>query len=347
MDGNPLAIELAAARSGTMPRSAPLAENLIARLSLLADRGHAGVARHQTLRALIDWSYDLLAPAAQRVSSSASPCLPAAATLATVPLVCGDGFENDDAEVLESLTLLVDKSLLTVDFSGARPRYRFLESFRQHAYEKLVARGIEAVARRHAHASLAVAQRLERAHDWNPEDVEPELENARSAIEWAIAAGEASLATRIACGFTPIWRTSRGDAQPRRWLEALIPKLDMRADPEIAAYAWRSLARLRQGTQKIAAAERAIALATACEKPADRVAGICLLAYGLVDAGRLDEAESANATAMAICREYDLLETRCYATAAEVRCIRRRATGTLRRSKEVVYGSARVDATFW
>ena len=294
-----------------------LAEQLDDRFRVLAGADRTALARQQTMRATIDWSYELLPPRERELyewlSVFTGGCTLEGAIAVAPPEPQWEG------EMLDLLSSLVDKSLLTVDFSGARPRYRFLESFRQHAYEKLVARGIEAVARRHAHASLAVAQRLERAHDWNPEDVEPELENARSAIEWAIAAGEASLATRIACGFTPIWRTSRGDAQPRRWLEALIPKLNTRADPEIAAYAWRSLARLRQGTQKIAAAERAIALATAGEKPADRVAGICLPAYGLVDAGRLDEAESANATAMAICREYDLLETRWYATAAEAR----------------------------
>ncbi|MGC2361917.1 MAG: helix-turn-helix domain-containing protein [Candidatus Cybelea sp.] len=316
LDGIPLAIELAAARINLLSVKT-LAEQLDDRFRVLAGADRTALARQQTMRATIDWSYELLPPRERELyewlSVFTGGCTLEGAIAVAPPEPQWEG------EMLDLLSSLVDKSLLTVDFSGARPRYRFLESFRQHAYEKLVARGIEAVARRHALASLAVAQRLERAHDWNPEDVEPELENARSAIEWAIAAGEASLATRIACGFTPIWRTSRGDAQPRRWLEALIPKLDMRADPEIAAYAWRSLARLRQGTQKIAAAERAIALATACEKPADRVAGICLLAYGLVDAGRLDEAESANATAMAICREYDLLETRCYATAAEVR----------------------------
>jgi predicted ATPase len=316
LDGIPLAIELAAARINLLSVNA-LAERLDDRFRILTGADRTALPRQQTMRAAIDWSYELLSLRERELyewlSVFAGGCTLEGAVAVAPPE------PPWEREMLDLLSSLVDKSLLTVDLSGTRPRYRFLESFRQHAYEKLVTRGIEAVARRHAHASLVVAQGLERAHEWNPEDNEPELENARSAIERAIAAGEASLATRLTCGFTLIWRTSRGDAQPRRWLEALLAKLDIRADPEIAAYAWRTLATLGQGTQKVEAAERAIALAMAYENPADRVAGICLLASGLIDAGRLDEAESANATAIAICRECHLLETRYYATAAEVR----------------------------
>jgi predicted ATPase/DNA-binding XRE family transcriptional regulator len=316
LDGIPLAIELAAARINLLPIKS-LAERLDDRFRILTGADRTALARQQTMRATIDWSYDLLSPRErelyERLSVFTGGCTLEGAVAVSPPEPQCEG------EMLDLLSSLVDKSLLAADFSGNHPRYRLLESFRQHAYEKLVNRGLEAVARRHAHASLAVAQRLERTHDWNPEDVEPELENARSAIEWGIGAGDASLATQIACGFTRIWRTSRGDAQPRRWLEALLPKLDVRAEPEVAAYAWRTLASLGQGTQKIEAAEKAIALLTTCENPAERVAAIGILASGLIDAGRLDEAESANATAMAICRECDLLETRYYATAAEVR----------------------------
>jgi len=315
LDGIPLAIELAAARINLLSVNT-LAERLDDHLRILRGADRTALPRQQTMRATIDWSYELLTPRERQLYEWLSVFTGGCTLEDAVAIATPE--PQWEREMLDLLSSLVDKSLLTVDFSGTRPRYRFLESFRQHAYEKLATHGIEDVARRHAHASLAVALRLERAPDWNPEDVEPELENARSAIEWAIAAGEASLATRIACGFTPIWRTSRGDAQPRRWLEGLLPKLDMRAGPEIAAYAWRTFASLRQGTQKIEAAERAIALAATFENPADRVAGICLLTSGLIDAGRLDEAESASATAMTICRECDLLETRYYAVAAEM-----------------------------
>ena len=316
LDGIPLAIELAAARVNLLSVKA-LADQLDDRFRILTGTDRTALPHQQAMRATIDWSFDLLAPREQhlyeRLSVFSGGCtLEGAVAVAPPEPVWQD-------EMLDLLSSLVDKSLLTVDFAGTRPRYRYLESFRTHAAEKLAARGETAItARRHAEASLAVAQKLERTYEFEPNDIEPELENARCAIEWAIAAGETSLATRITCGFTPIWRTSRGDAQPRRWLEALLPRLEQRVEPEIAAYAWRALASLRQGTQKIEAAQQAIALATMCHNPAERVAGICLLTSGLVDAGRLDEAESADEAALRLCRQFGMLESQRYAKVAEI-----------------------------
>ncbi len=317
LDGIPLAIELAAARINLLSPQA-LAERLDDRFRILRGANRRTLPHQQTMRATIDWSYDLLLENERRVYEWLS-VFTGGCTLEGA--VAAAPSENQwQSEMLDVLSSLIDKSLLTVDFSGTRPRYRFLESFRQHAYQKLVERGDRAnVSRRHAGASVAVAQRLESTRDLDPDDVEPELENARSAIEWALAAGETPLAARMVCGFTRIWRTSRGDAQPRRWLEVLLPKLDERAEPGIAAYAWRTLGSLEQGAQKVEAAERAIALATACDNPADRVAGFCLLSSGLIDAGHLDDAELAIETALRTCVQFGMLESKRYAAVAEVR----------------------------
>ncbi len=316
LDGIPLAIELAAARVNLLSVKA-LADQLDDRFRILTGADRTALPHQQTMRATIDWSFDLLTPREKQLYEWLSIFTGGCTLEGAVAVAPPEAAWRD--EMLDLLSSLVEKSLLTVEFAGTRPRYRYLESFRTHAYEKLRARGEAAItARRHAEASLAVAQKLERTHEFEPNDIEPELENARSAIDWATAAGETSLATGIACGFTSIWRTSRGDAQPRRWLEALLPRLDERVEPEITARAWRTLASLRQGAQKIEAAQRAIALATVCQNPEERVAGISLLASGLIDAGRLDEAESADETALRICRQCGLFESHRYATVAEV-----------------------------
>ncbi|HEX4014379.1 MAG TPA: helix-turn-helix domain-containing protein [Candidatus Cybelea sp.] len=316
LDGLPLAIELAAARVNLLSLEA-LAGQLHDRLRLLAGSDRTALAHHQTMRATIDWSFDLLRPRERQLYEYLSIFSGGCTLDGAIAVAPPEPAWRD--EMLDLLSSLAEKSLLTVEFAGTQPRYRYLESFRTHACEKLGARGETAVtARRHAEASLSVAQKLERAHEFDPNDIEPELENARSAIEWATAAGEASLATRIAVGFTLIWRTTRGDAQPRRWLEALLPLLDERIEPEVAACGWRTLGSLRQGSQKIEAAERAFALAAACQDPAEQIAAICQLTLGLMDAGRLDEADSADETALEICRRHDLFESRWYARVAEV-----------------------------
>lgn len=316
LDGIPLAIELAAARVNLLSVEA-IAGQLDDRFRILTGADRTAPPHQQTMRATIDWSFDLLAPSEQRLYEWLSVFSGGCTLEGAVAVAPREEAWQD--EMLDLLSSLVDKSLLAVDFTGTRPRYRYLESFRTHAAEKLGARGETArTARRHAEASLAVARRLELTHEFEPDDVEPELENARSAIEWAIAAGETALATRLACRFTAFWRTIRGDAQPRRWVEALLPRLDHRVEPEIAGHAWRTLASLRQGAQKIEAAQRAVALATLCQNPAERVAALCLLTSGLIDAGRLDEAESADETASGLCRQFGMFESQRYAQVTEI-----------------------------
>jgi hypothetical protein len=72
-----------------------------------------------------------------------------------------------------------------------------------------------------------------------------------------LSADEVSLAARIACGFTGIWRLNHGYAEPRRWLEAVLPRLDGAAEPLLAARAWRALSTVTFGAHKVEAAARA------------------------------------------------------------------------------------------
>ena len=107
--------------------------------------------------------------------------------------------------MFELLSSLADKSLVEVDLEGSEPRYRLLESFRQYARDKLIARGEqEQIARRHALVYLDLALQLERAWDTTPErawlpQAKAELENWRAALEWALAKrGDVIVGQRLA-----------------------------------------------------------------------------------------------------------------------------------------------------
>jgi predicted ATPase/class 3 adenylate cyclase len=139
LDGIPLALELAAARV-TVLRVEQIAARLDDRFRLLTGGSRTAVPRQQTLRALIDWSYDLLAEA-ERVMLQRSSVFVGGWTLEAAEAVCaGDGLDHD--EVLDVLAQLVNKSLVVADREqGQETRYRLLETIRQYALERLVESG--------------------------------------------------------------------------------------------------------------------------------------------------------------------------------------------------------------
>jgi predicted ATPase len=216
LDGIPLAIELAAARV-RMFSVAELAGRVDQRFRLLTG-GRGAVERHQTLRAAIDWSYDLLSPS-ERVLLERLSVFAAGFTLDAAESVgVGDGV--GDAEVVDLLAGLVDKSLVMADRSGTPTRYRLLETIRQYAEERLVATG-GADEARHAHATYfwrfarGAGRRL-----WSAEKMawvarlEPELDNLRLAVSWALSNEDADLALGIAVSMVgqaverPAWGTA-------------------------------------------------------------------------------------------------------------------------------------------
>ena len=135
LDGIPLAIELAAARVDSLSIAA-LVERLEARFRVLAGGGRTALPRQQTMRATIDWSYDLLSAPEQRVFERLS-VFAGGCTLASAQAVCA-GDDVATADVFDLISSLVDKSMVVAEFDGLEPRYRLLESFRQYACEKLV-----------------------------------------------------------------------------------------------------------------------------------------------------------------------------------------------------------------
>jgi predicted ATPase len=138
LDGIPLAIELAAARVKVL-KAEQIAERLNDRFRLLTGGSRTALPRQQTLRALIDWSYDLLSEneklLLRRLAVFMGGC-----TLEAAEQVCNDGHIHAE-DVLDLLIHLVDKSLVVVDENPAQLRYRMLETVRQYAREKLLESG--------------------------------------------------------------------------------------------------------------------------------------------------------------------------------------------------------------
>ncbi|MBW8484755.1 BTAD domain-containing putative transcriptional regulator [Actinomadura parmotrematis] len=159
LDGMPLAIELAAARLRAMtPRQ--VAARLGDRFRLLNAGSRTALPRHQTLRAVVEWSWDLL-DGAERALWRRLAVFQAGATVESAEDVCAGG-DLDRDDVLDVLAALVDKSLVVADTAAEPPRYRMLETIRAYGLERLAQAGEEdAVRDRHAAAMLALAETAE------------------------------------------------------------------------------------------------------------------------------------------------------------------------------------------
>ena len=190
LDAMPLAIELAAAHMNAMSVET-LESALDRRFHLLASGARTALPRHQTLRSLIDWSYDLLTNAEQhvlrRLSVFAGGC-----TVPAAKFVCSMHDVVPIENVLAILSSLVDKSLVVADTSTVDSRYAMLESTRAYALERLTENGEDASARR-AHAeyfrdflSAANANVAKCSLPAWLEPLEPELDNFRAALQWAL-----------------------------------------------------------------------------------------------------------------------------------------------------------------
>jgi len=167
LDGIPLAIELAAARTNVLtPRQ--IAQRLDQRFRLLTGGRPGALPRHQTMTALIDWSYDFLTSREQRFFETLSVFM-GGCTLEAATDVCAEGGE-DDVDLIDLITSLVTKSLLVAEIVGGEQRYRLLQSSRHYARDKLASRdGQHEVDRRHAVTYLELAERLEAAWSTTPE----------------------------------------------------------------------------------------------------------------------------------------------------------------------------------
>lgn len=294
LDGIALAIELAAARLKVMTPQ-QLAQKLDERFRVLTGGSRTAMPRQQTMRALIEWSYDLLPEQEQRLLCRLA-VFAGGWTLEAVQAVCIDG-TLDALSADDLLSSLVEKSLVVYDVERGNMRYRFLESTRAFALEKLEQTGErETLERRHAQWAADLADRARQAWWSAPtslwlSEFAPELENARSAIGWALAHDEVILAARIVVGLSGLYRRLEHGPQLRSWLEPVLEGLDPAAEPALAAAAWEALSSVTVGSRKLEAARRAVDLGEQCDDVATTTLSLTSLAFGLVQAGRANEAQ--------------------------------------------------------
>src|SRR5215470_17646626 len=210
LDGVALAIELAAARVPAMT-PAELARRLDRRFAVLAGGRRGAVERHQTLRAAIDWSFQLLTEPEQallgRLAVFAGGC-----TLQAAETVCsGEGI--DSGAVFELLASLVARSLVVAEESGSQSRYRLLETIRQYGEERLDRAGeTERWRARHAAYYAGLPSQV-RKDDRNRDQVFwavrliAEQDNLLAAWSWAVDTGNVDTAFAILAGFAPceVW----------------------------------------------------------------------------------------------------------------------------------------------
>lgn len=225
LDGIPLAIELAAARTEMMSVE-DIVTRLEDRLRLLASEGSLRVPRHQTLQAALDWGHQLLDDDERRVFQRIS-VFAGGFDLAAADAVCGAA-DLDWEVLLANLFGLVEKSLLVPDTSHAGPtRYRLLETVRHYGAERLAESGeAESLAEKHAAYYLSLAEgseSFERGPDQQQwlERLESEQDNFRAALEWC-RAHDSDAWLRMASSLTWFWVTRGYFTEGRAWLDGAI-----------------------------------------------------------------------------------------------------------------------------
>jgi predicted ATPase/DNA-binding CsgD family transcriptional regulator len=235
LEGVPLAVELAAARMGSMA-----AEHLAARLddtlNLLSVGPRRTNPRQRTMRATLQWSHGLL-PEKERAAFGRLSVFAGGFSLEAAEAVV-PGESIAEAEVLDLVSSLVDKSLVVAEIapdSGGVPRYRMLEPVRQFARERFEGdEAAESVFRRHAGFYLGLAEQAD-SHVRGPDQVSwlelltRELDNLRAAMRWLIGEGEARTAARLGWALWLFWWIRGHFAEGRRWMEQALA--DGRAIP--------------------------------------------------------------------------------------------------------------------
>jgi non-specific serine/threonine protein kinase len=225
LDGLPLAIELASARARVLPPEAMLAR-LGNRFDLLTGGARDLPDRQRTLRATLDWSYDLLS-VAERLLFVRLAVFAGGWTLEAAEAVCGVG---DEVEMFEHLTALVDKSLVQQRSSDRpEPRFGMLETVREYATERLEESGdLESLLRRHAAYFLKLAEEEERASQGPLQRVwmdrlEIEHDNLRAALSRSLAPqGDMDMGLQLTGALSHFWYVREHHSEARMWLQRAL-----------------------------------------------------------------------------------------------------------------------------
>lgn len=228
LDGLPLAIELAAARLRSHSIE-QLVQRVEDRYRLLTGDSHVALPRHQTLRATMDWSYELCTPREQRIWALLS-VFAGSIDLSAAEAVCAEE-DIEPADILDTVAALVDKSILVSEHDGGTVRYRLLSSLREYGLEKLIGLGKLSVARsRHRDHYLRVAEEYEKKW-FGPgqleivESLRTELDNFRAALTFCLTTpGQAQHGLRLTGTLWCYWTPYMAREEMRYWLEQFFSR---------------------------------------------------------------------------------------------------------------------------
>jgi predicted ATPase len=309
LDGIPLAIEMAVPRLKVLSPT-QLAKRLDERFRLLAAPGRATTPRHRTLQAMIDGSYDFL-PTEERTLLRGLSAFFGGASLAAIESVAGEA-NGDDLDLLDRLTGLADKSLLTVD-QAAGLRFRMLETVRQYAARKAAEAGETSLPRRHA--AYFADRFAQAAHLWPAMPSREWLaayavdaENLRSALAWAFGpSGDREIGLRLVASTVPLWweLPETPVAEGLRWSALAVAHLQ--ADTPAAVRGWvhfgQSWRDFRFGDREnLPAALEAVARFREADEPAGLGAALWRAGSALLTNETIDQSEAHLIEAEAVLR---------------------------------------------
>jgi predicted ATPase/DNA-binding winged helix-turn-helix (wHTH) protein len=309
LDGIPLALELAAARIRSLSLE-QINARLADRFGLLTAGSSTALPRQQTLRATLDWSFDLLA-AEERIVLRRLSIFVGGFTLEAASAVASDP-AIDDYAVIDLLHQLVARSLVVADTAGAGARYRLLETTRAYALEKLAEAGeTDTIERLHARY---FRDRFEPAYDdwlrmrdddWRAVYL-PERDNVRTALDWALGAGgNPAIAISLAGASGALWAESSLLGEGRSRLEAAVAQMGSCISNADQARLWLWLGLLQRHTapaQVTAMLERAVGLYRTLGNPPALGHSLVRLGAMLRRSGRFED------SARALTEAFELLE---------------------------------------
>ena len=225
LDGIPLAIELAASRANVLSLE-QLAGRLDNRFRLLTGGSRTALPRQQTLRATVDWSYNLLSEFEKTLFRRLAVFVGGWSLEAAETVCNGEGIETD--QVLELMSQLVNKSLVIAEDIQGETRYHTLETIRQYAREKLFETAeVESLRNRHLSYYLTLAEAIEPIFRTAErmaykKQLEIEYGNLRAALGWSLTEAEENQAekgTRLACALVQFWDNVGYYSEGREWLD--------------------------------------------------------------------------------------------------------------------------------
>ena len=310
LDGIPLAIELAAARVKLFTPQ-QIAERLDDRFKLLTGGSRTALPRQQTLRALIDWSYLTLNEMEQDVLRRLA-VFSGGWTFEAAEAVAGE------IEAMDGLSGLVNKSLVNVEEKEGESRYRYLETIRQYAMEKLVESGDAADARtRHLNHFLDVSRRAEEKFGtaqrgmW-VDRLELEHDNLRSGLGWALESDPES-ALQMVCSLAGFWLSRRHMTEGCNWCQTAISRAEALSpagtnidQTRVRAYSALAMLFINHGEHQAGqvAARQAVALARQLDDPLQLARALHFLGMSAAFSGDETLAFDSLRESEALCRKF-------------------------------------------